>query len=119
MWWEFPPKSIQMLERFSCLVPASTTCRAVAVAKADQLSSDGHPAMQDELSATEDGTNVVFLHTTVDDGDHFQPRTLSGDTEVALATTEPAVARNYSKFPQREIDNGVTRRSRIRRFASV
>ena len=28
--------------------------------------------MQDELSATEDGTNVVFLHTTVDDGDHFQ-----------------------------------------------
>jgi len=41
MWWEFPPKSIQMLERFSCLVPASTTCRAVAVAKADQLSSDG------------------------------------------------------------------------------
>ncbi len=50
MWWEFPPKSIQMLERFSCLVPASTTCRAVAVAKADQLSSDGHPAMQDELT---------------------------------------------------------------------
>src|SRR5216110_521177 len=95
MWWEFPPKSIQMLERFSCLVPASTTCRAVAVAKADQLSSDGHPAMQDELSATEDGTNVVFLHTTVDDGDHFQtinawtiksrwqqPRTLSGLREV-------------------------------------
>ena len=28
--------------------------------------------MQDELSGTKDGTNVVFLHTTVDDGDHFQ-----------------------------------------------
>src|SRR4030095_14435981 len=33
---------------------------------------DGHPALQDELTGTEKGTNVVFLHTTVDDGDHFQ-----------------------------------------------
>jgi Domain of unknown function (DUF4190) len=32
----------------------------------------GHPALQDELTGTEKGTNVVFLHTTVDDGDHFQ-----------------------------------------------
>ena len=31
-----------------------------------------HPALQDELSGTEKRTNVVFLHTTVDDGDHFQ-----------------------------------------------
>jgi hypothetical protein len=36
------------------------------------LTIDGHPAMQDELSGTRDGTDVVFLHTTVDDGDHFQ-----------------------------------------------
>ena len=36
------------------------------------LTIDGHPAMQDELSGTKDGTNLVFLHTTVDDGDHFQ-----------------------------------------------
>jgi hypothetical protein len=36
----------------------------------------GHPVLQDELSGTEKGTNVVFLHTTVDDGDHFQPRML-------------------------------------------
>jgi hypothetical protein len=36
------------------------------------LTIDGHPALQDEISGTEDGTNVVFLHTTVDDGDHFQ-----------------------------------------------
>ena len=36
------------------------------------LTIDGHSAMQDELSGTKDGTNVVFLHTTVDDGDHFQ-----------------------------------------------
>jgi hypothetical protein len=28
--------------------------------------------LQDELSGTENGTNVAFLHTTVDDGDHFQ-----------------------------------------------
>ena len=33
---------------------------------------DGHPALQDELTGTEKGTNVVFLHTTVDDGDYFQ-----------------------------------------------
>ena len=43
------------------------------------LTIDGHPALQDELTGTEKGTNVVFLHTTVDDGDHFQPRRLSGD----------------------------------------
>jgi hypothetical protein len=36
------------------------------------LTIDGHPALQDELSGTENNTNVVFLHTTVDDGDHFQ-----------------------------------------------
>jgi hypothetical protein len=35
------------------------------------LTIDGHPALQDELTGTENGTNVVFLHTTVDDGDHF------------------------------------------------
>ena len=28
--------------------------------------------VQDELTGAKDGTNVVFLHTTVDDGDHFQ-----------------------------------------------
>ena len=36
------------------------------------LTIDGHPALQDELSGSENRTNVVFLHTTVDDGDHFQ-----------------------------------------------
>ena len=36
------------------------------------LTIDGHPALQDELTGTENGTNVVFLHTTVDDRDHFQ-----------------------------------------------
>ena len=36
------------------------------------LTIDNHPALQDELTGTEKGTNVVFLHTTVDDGDHFQ-----------------------------------------------
>src|SRR6266487_5240319 len=59
------------------------------------LTIDGHPALQDELSGTENGTNVVFLHTTVDDGDHFEqilawtlksrwqkPRTLSGLREI-------------------------------------
>lgn len=36
------------------------------------LTIDGHPALQDEITGTEKGTDVVFLHTTVDDGDHFQ-----------------------------------------------
>jgi Domain of unknown function (DUF4190) len=36
------------------------------------LTIDGHPALQDELTGTENGTNIVFLHTTVDDRDHFQ-----------------------------------------------
>jgi hypothetical protein len=36
------------------------------------LTIDGHPALQDELTGTEKGTKVVFLHTTIDDGDHFQ-----------------------------------------------
>ena len=36
------------------------------------LTIDGHSALQDELTGTEKGTKVVFLHTTVDDGDHFQ-----------------------------------------------
>jgi hypothetical protein len=37
-----------------------------------RLTIDGRSALQDELTGTEDHTNVVFLHTTVDDGDHFQ-----------------------------------------------
>ncbi len=70
------------------------------------LTIDGHPALQDELTRTQNGTNVVFLHTTVDDGDHFQPRMLSGDAEVALAKTKPTPARNYRNFSQREIGPG-------------
>jgi hypothetical protein len=68
--------------------------------------------MEDELSGTENGTNVVSLHTTVDDGDHFQPGTLSGDTQVALTTTERAAARNYPKFSEREIDEIRSERSK-------
>lgn len=33
---------------------------------------DGHPALQDELSGTENGTSLTFLHTTVDEGDSFR-----------------------------------------------
>ena len=33
---------------------------------------NGHPARQDELTGTEKGANVVFLRTTVDNGDRFQ-----------------------------------------------
>ena len=38
----------------------------------DSITVDNHPALQDELSGTEKGKNVVFLHTTVDEGDSFQ-----------------------------------------------
>jgi hypothetical protein len=77
-----------MLEQFSYRFQQPSTLN-------DQLSSNCHPALQDELSGTRDGTDVVFLHTTVDDGDHFQqilawtlksrwqqPRTLSGLREI-------------------------------------
>ena len=36
------------------------------------LTIDDHPALQDEVSGTQSGTDVVFLHTTVDEGDYFQ-----------------------------------------------
>ena len=36
------------------------------------LTIDGHAALQDEVSGTQERTNLVFLHTTVDDGDYFQ-----------------------------------------------
>ena len=32
---------------------------------------DNHPSLQEELSGTENGSKVVFLHTTLDDGDNF------------------------------------------------
>ena len=34
------------------------------------LTIDGHPAVQDELTRTERGANVVFF-TSGNDGDHF------------------------------------------------
>jgi hypothetical protein len=40
--------------------------------RADFTTIESPPATQDELTGTERGTNVVFLHTTMDDGDHFQ-----------------------------------------------
>ena len=40
--------------------------------QAVSLTIDGHAALQDEVSGTQQGTNLVFLHTTIDDGDYFQ-----------------------------------------------
>lgn len=40
--------------------------------QAVSLTIDGHAALQDEVSGTQQGTNLVFLHTTVGDGDYFQ-----------------------------------------------
>lgn len=36
------------------------------------LTINGHRALQDELSGMNDKLNVVFLHTTIDDGDHYE-----------------------------------------------
>ena len=36
------------------------------------LTIDAHAALQDEVSGTQQRLNLVFLHTTVDDGDYFQ-----------------------------------------------
>ena len=47
---------------------ASNEAAALRVHSAEEV--------QMQVTGTENGTNVVFLHTTVDDGDHFQPRTL-------------------------------------------
>ena len=61
------------------------------------LTIDGHPAVQDELTGTEKGANVVFLHTTwttaiistnprVDtEITVAKPRTLSGLREVTAS----------------------------------
>jgi Domain of unknown function (DUF4190) len=35
------------------------------------ITVDNHPALQDELSGTDRGKNIVFLHTTVEEGDSF------------------------------------------------
>lgn len=32
----------------------------------------GHSALQDEIRGTQAGTNIVFLHTTIDDGEYYQ-----------------------------------------------
>jgi hypothetical protein len=102
----------------------STVCSNYALAGTARMSRKGlgYPAASNEAAAvqvhfcqrrckmqvtgTEKGTNVVFLHTTVDDGDHFQPRTLSGDAQVPLAKTPNAfgAARSHRKFSQREIN---------------
>jgi hypothetical protein len=36
------------------------------------ITVDNHPALQDELSGTDLRKNIIFLHTTVDEGDSFQ-----------------------------------------------
>jgi hypothetical protein len=48
------------------------TMQNASAAQAVSLTIDGHAALQDEVSGTQQGTNLVFLHTTVDDGDYFQ-----------------------------------------------
>jgi hypothetical protein len=68
----------------------------------NSLRTDGHPALQDELTETEKSTNVVFLHTTVDDGRSFStnPRM---DTNIAVAKTESTAARSHREFPERKV----------------
>ena len=50
---------LQKMEDSSATQPVSVTI-------------DGHPALQDEVSGTQSGTHLTFLHTTVDADDSFQ-----------------------------------------------
>jgi len=50
---------LQKMENSSATQPASVTI-------------DGHPAFQDELGGKQERANLVFLHTTVDEGDAYQ-----------------------------------------------
>ena len=43
-----------------------------SASRAVPLTIDGHAALQDEVSGTQQRANLVFLHTTVEDGDYFQ-----------------------------------------------
>ena len=43
-----------------------------SASQAVPLTIDGHAALQDEVSGPQERTNLVFIHTTVDDGDYFQ-----------------------------------------------
>ena len=43
-----------------------------SASRAVPLTIDGHAAWQDEVSGTQQRANLVFLHTTVEDGDYFQ-----------------------------------------------
>ena len=52
-------RMLQKMSKSSATAPTSHTI-------------DGHPAWQDEVSGTQQRTNLVFLHTTVDDGNNFQ-----------------------------------------------
>src|SRR5438105_11109326 len=47
---------MQKMTNASTTVPISTTI-------------DGHPALQDQVNGTTQGANLIFLHTTVDEGD--------------------------------------------------
>jgi ferritin len=69
------------------------------------LTINGDPALQGELSGTRQRHQRRLSSYHHDDGDHFQPRMLSRDAKVALATTPNAFGapRNYRNLPQQEI----------------
>jgi len=81
------------------------------------LTIDGHPALQDEIKATENGTNVIFLHTTLDDGNHFQQIlawTLNhrGKNMINCGAKSPRVSRVKSNIVTRSVRARATSESR-------
>jgi hypothetical protein len=58
--------------------------------------------MQYELTGTENGTNVVFLLTTVDDGDHFQ-QILAWTLKSRWQQQNQLLCENYPNFSLREV----------------
>jgi hypothetical protein len=43
----------------------------VSASEPVDLTINGQPALQDEITGTQEGTNIVFLHTTVEGDKHF------------------------------------------------
>ena len=67
---DVPKLTLQTYDQLTC----DEACKHFQASASEPVSLmiDGHPAFQHELSGTEKGTDVVLLHITVDDGDHFQ-----------------------------------------------
>ena len=91
-----------------------------------ELTINGQAALQDEISGTQEGTNIVFLHTTVEGDKHFHQilawtsksrwdehkEKLREVTELFAAKTDFPAARSHGRGDQHQIWAGIQGRSR-------